>query len=472
MTTHTKPGAVGERTAVALVGDDRLVRCLDGCERRYVNFDSAASTPALRRVADVVSELLPWYSSVHRGAGTKSQLSTAAFEGARIAVREFVGAAADQEVIFVAHTTHAINLLSALYEPGARILASPVEHHANLLPWRAHAVELLPFPASPDELLAATAAALRRGGGEIRLLAVTGASNVTGEVWPIRELAELAHEAGAEIFVDAAQLAPHRAIDLRALGVDHLALSGHKLYAPFGAGALVARRSRLSAGEPWMKGGGAVRRVTLEDTAWADPPDRHEAGSPNTVGAVALGAACDALAAVGMDVVAEHERALTARLRAGLAELPGVRLLELWPDGACDRLGVAAFAVEGYPDRLVAQVLAAEHAIGVRNGRFCAHPFVAELLGEGGSPGAGCRGPVATAGGRGAGAVRASLGVASRAEDVERLLAALEEIVANGPVGHYVPDPDTNDYLPAHDQRAWPEVSFRLNLVRPIPPCG
>lgn len=471
MTIQTKPSPAANH--LALVGDDRVVQCLDRSERRYVNLDSAASTPALQRVVDVVSELLPWYSSVHRGAGTKSQLSTAAFEGARMVVRAFVGAVEDQDVVFVAHTTHAVNMLSALFEPGTRILTSPVEHHANMLPWRPHNVELLPFPASPEELLATTADALRRGGGEIRLLAVTGASNVTGEVWPIGELAELAHAAGAEIFVDAAQLAPHRAIDLRALGVDHLALSGHKLYAPFGAGALVARRSRLATAEPWLKGGGAVRRVTLDSTEWADPPDRNEAGSPNTIGAVALGAACDALAGFGMDAIAAHERALTAELRAGLSKLSGVRLLDLWPGASCDRLGVVTFVVEGYHDRLLAQILAAEHGIGVRNGRFCAHPFVAELLGgDRYSAQAGRRDPVAGDEERGPGAVRASLGVASRQEDVDRLLLALNDIITNGAAGHYVPDPETDDYLPSHDQRSWPELSFRLNYGRPVPPCG
>ena len=464
-----QPSSAADRTTLSLVGDGRLVPCLDGSERRYVNLDSAASTPALRRVVDVVTEFLPWYSSVHRGAGAKSQISTSAFEGARLAVRAFLGAVDDQDVVFVSHTTHAINLLSSLYEPGARILASPVEHHANMLPWRSHEVELLPFPASPEELLTTTAAALDRARGEIRLLAVTGASNVTGEVWPIAELAELAHAAGAEIFVDAAQLAPHRPIDLRALGVDHLAVSGHKLYAPFGAGALVARRSRLAAAEPWLKGGGAVRRVTLDDTVWADPPDSHEAGSPNTIGAVALGAACDALAGVGMDTVAAHERTLTARLRAGLSELPGVHLLDLWPEGACDRLGVATFMVDGFPDRLLAQILAAEHGVGVRNGRFCAHPFVGELIRRNHDTAGAAS---AADDGRGPGAVRASLGVASCEDDVDRLLSALVEVITSGPAGKYVPAPDVNDYVLADDQRAWPELSFRLNTPRPVPPCG
>ncbi len=215
MLSAQQPDARVGLKAVSFLGDDVRVPCLDGTERQYVNLDSAASTPALGVVAEAVNELLPWYSSVHRGAGAKSQISTAAFEGARDSVRDFMAAADDQVVVFVENTTHAANLLSWMFPQGSRVLSSPIEHHANMLPWRRHHVELLPFTSSPDELLSAVGSALSRD-PEIDLVAVTGASNVTGEVWPIADLAALAHEGGAEIFVDAAQLAPHRAIDLNA----------------------------------------------------------------------------------------------------------------------------------------------------------------------------------------------------------------------------------------------------------------
>ena len=160
-------------------------------------------------------------------------------------VAGFVGARADDAVVFVRNTTEAINVLSAALPAGARVLSSPVEHHSNMLPWRRHDLRLLPFTGSPDELLDACERALRSARPRIDLVAVTGASNVTGEVWPVAELAELAHAHGAQLFVDAAQLAPHRAIDMAGAGIDFLALSGHKLYAPFGAGALVGDGRRL-----------------------------------------------------------------------------------------------------------------------------------------------------------------------------------------------------------------------------------
>ena len=211
-----------------------------------MNLDYAASTPAMAAVWDAVEAFMPWYSSVHRGSGVKSQVSTAAYEGARDAVAGFAGARAGDAVVFVRNTTEAVNVLAAALPPGARVLSSAVEHHSAMLPWRRHDVRLLPFAGSPDELLGACERALRAA--RIDLVAVTGASNVTGEVWPVAELAALAHEHGARLFVDAAQLAPHRPIDMAGAGIDFLAFSGHKLYAPFGAGALVGDARALPPG--------------------------------------------------------------------------------------------------------------------------------------------------------------------------------------------------------------------------------
>ena len=182
---------VVERAApVSLVGADTMVPCLDGRPRRYVNLDNAASTPVMGAVWDAVEAFVPWYSSVHRGSGLKSQVSTAAYEDARNTVAGFVGARADDAVVFVRNTTEAINVLSAALPAGARVLSSAVEHHSNLLPWRRHDLRLLPFTGSPDELLDACERALRSARPRIDLIAVTGASNVTGEVWPVSELAE------------------------------------------------------------------------------------------------------------------------------------------------------------------------------------------------------------------------------------------------------------------------------------------
>ena len=170
-----------------LIGSEVEVPCADGHPRRYVNLDYAASTPVLAAVWDMVEAFVPWYSSVHRGTGAKSQVSTAAYEHARDVVADFVGAEGEG-VIFVRNTTEAVNVLATALPPRTKVLSTPVEHHANMLPWRRHDLHMLPFTTSADELLTLTEGALRETA--IELLAVTGASNVTGEVWPLAELAD------------------------------------------------------------------------------------------------------------------------------------------------------------------------------------------------------------------------------------------------------------------------------------------
>lgn len=436
--------------AVRLVGGDAEVSCVDGGRRRYVNLDYAASTPALPEVWRAVEAFVPWYSSVHRGSGVKSRLATEAFESTRSEVATFVGARPDHEVALVRNTTEAINVLAAALPDGTRVLGTPVEHHANMLPWRRHHLELLPFPGSADELCEACERQLRAARKPFDLVAVTGASNVTGEVWPLARLAEIAHRHGAQLFVDAAQLAPHRAIDMAAMGIDLLAFSGHKLYAPFGAGALVGDLSRLATTAPLLRGGGAIKLVTLDDVIWADGPERHEAGSPNVVGVIALGAACRSLAALGMDAIAQHERALSARLRAGLRRVPGLETLALWSGDDVDRVGVAAFQLPGHRHPQLAAILSAEHAIGVRHGCFCAHPLIAHLLGISDEE---LRelGTALAAGGRPAmpGAVRASLGLGTTAADLDRLTDALRDIARNGSATPYRHVSAHDEYEPA-----------------------
>jgi selenocysteine lyase/cysteine desulfurase len=425
----------GRLPLASLIGADTLVPCGEAGTRRYANLDYAASTPVIAAVWDAVEAFLPWYSSVHRGSGLKSQVSTGAFEDARDTVAEFVGARPGDAVVFVRNTTEAINVLAAAQPAGTRVLSTAVEHHSNMLPWRRHDLRLLPFAGSPEELLASCERALRAAPSD--LVAVTGASNVTGEVWPVAALAELAHGHGARLFVDAAQLAPHRRVDMARTGIDFLALSGHKLYAPFGSGALVGDARSLTASEPLLHGGGAIELVTADDVVWADAPQRHEAGSPNVVGAVALAAACRGLLDLGMDTVAAHERALSARLWSALADVPGLRRLTLWDDEA-DRVGVATFNLDGYRHPLLAAILSAEHAIGVRHGCFCAHPLITRLLGL---PDAEVERLAAElrAGRRPAlpGAVRASVGLGTTFDDVDRLIDALNEIAATGPRSRY-----------------------------------
>ena len=256
-----------------------------------------------------------------------------------------------------------------------------------------------------------------------RLVVVSGASNVTGELWPIESIVSIARRYDARVALDAAQLAPHRKIDIEALGVDYVAFSGHKLYAPFGAGVLAGRADWLNDAAPYLRGGGATVEVTSEQTVWATGAARHEAGSPNVIGAIAIAAACAALA-THRDVIAAHEEALAEQLRAGLAAIDAVTTYSIFgPEH--DRVGVATFTIDGLDSSLVSAVLSAEYGIGVRDGKFCAHLLVDALLDD---P-CGDDSPQT--------AVRASLGLANNAEHVTRLLGALATLADEGPTFEY-----------------------------------
>lgn len=453
-----------------LVGDSLEVPLAAGGHARYTNLDYAASTPAMQRVVDAVATALPWYSSVHRGAGYTSQVSTRLYEASRRAVADFVAARPTDAVIFVRNTTEAVNLLAATLrlQPGEVVLSTAVEHHANMLPWRrlAPVVHLDP-PATPRALLDAVAAALRAH--PVGIVAITGASNVTGEVFPIAEIATLAHEHGALVCVDAAQLAPHRAIDMAAMGIDCLAFSGHKMYAPLGSGVLIAPAARLQDAEPMLAGGGAVDFVSLDEVMWTGLPDRFEAGSPNVLGVVALGSACGALQRMGMDAVAAHERMLLERVDERLRSLSRIRRLRLWEGDDIDRLGVCTFTVDGMHHAHVAAALSAEWAIGVRHGCFCAHPYITHLLGIDESAAKNVRSELR----RGErhdvpGAVRASFGIGTTITDVDRFADALSSLLTEGPRLDYVQDPATGDFLPTVDHRAWPH----FDLLPPLADAG
>ena len=338
---------------IELVGDDLEVPCIDGAQRRYVNLDAAASTSALAAVASRLHDFLPWYSSVHRGAGYKSRVTTEAYERARAAMLGFAQRSADSSDIAVIcrNTTEAINQLAYRLRLGRDdvVVTTVVEHHANLLPWaracRRRFVECgRDGTFGLDDVVAALDATPRP-----KLLAITGASNVTGWMPPIEAIADAAHERDIPVFLDAAQLAPHRRLPA---SVDFVAWSGHKMYAPFGAGALVGPRAAFADGDPFLAGGGAVDLVDLDEVIWTDPPEREEAGSPNVLGAIALHAAIDELDVIGWSEIERHDRELARRLRSGLDAIPGVRVLGPAPEQPT--LPVATFTVEGVHHSLVA----------------------------------------------------------------------------------------------------------------------
>ncbi|HEY5836369.1 aminotransferase class V-fold PLP-dependent enzyme [Streptomyces sp.] len=437
----TDPGLC---TPLAVLGRDVRVPLVTGGEVTYAALDYAASAPALQRVWDDVAAYAPYYGSVHRGAGYLSQLSTDLFEQSRAAVADFLGCRPDDQVIFTRSTTDSLNLLAAALPAGTRVFVFETEHHASLLPWqRADGAEVtcLSAPRTPEQAVAALDVALHGAPKGPKLVCVTGASNVTGEVWPVRELAAAAHRHGARIVLDAAQLAPHHPVDVAALDVDWVAFSGHKLYAPFGSGVLAGRADWLREAEPYLAGGGATRTVTRAgdgglDVEWHTTAARHEAGSPNVIGAYAVASACRALTEAGFDRLVAREQALLTRLRDGLADIPEVRLLSLF-SGDAPRVGVLSFTVAGWNSSHFAAALSAEYGIGVRDGLFCAHPLLRTLLG---APSAGpgeCGAPDAAPGEPSLNALRVSFGAGTPEEHITRFLAATRTLVRDGAAWSY-----------------------------------
>ncbi len=465
---HDRPEASpsGDRAdrLAELVGCDQRVPCVDGTERRAIELDQAASTQSHPAAAARVAEFLPWYSSVHRGAGFRSRKATKAYEDARRAILAFAGRSEEgRDVAIVCrNTTEAINHLAYRLQLQTTdvVVTTVVEHHANLLPW-GRVAERRYVECSEAGVFTVddVCAALDAGSRPPALLAITGASNVTGWLPPLEPIIDEAHDRGVPVVVDAAQLAPHRPLPPTA---DFLAFSGHKLYAPFGAGALIGPKSLFETGDPFLAGGGAVDLVGLDEVVWTAPPDREEAGSPNVLGAIALHAAIDALSTIGWDAIIEHEIELADRLIRGLHSIEGVRLLG--PRGASgvaatktETLPVATFTVEGMHHALLAARLSAEYGIAVRHGCFCAHPYVVRLLGLDDRAVEDYRNEVLGGDHRHVpGAVRASGGLGTSGEDIDALIGAVAELAKGGPspVG-YEQDPTTGDFFPETEVAGW-----------------
>jgi cysteine desulfurase / selenocysteine lyase len=421
---------------------------VSGAKMGLVYLDHGASTHPPRQVLEAHEAFLRGaYANVHRGAHHLSLVSTERFEDARLKVRLFTGAGRDHDVVFTHNTTGALNLAAHLmaHEPGAT-LVTQLEHHSNDLPHRQRGPTVR-VPALRDGTL--DLAAFKEaftGGPRIKLVALTAASNVTGYMPPVGELIDLAHRHGAKVLVDGAQALAHFPLNLEKWGdtggPDFFAAAGHKAYAPFGAAFLLAPRDALDGSAPYYPGGGTVKLVGEDEVLWTGGVERHEGGTPNVSGVVALGAALDFLRNAGMKRVREHEVELAKRMLDGMAAIPGVQALGNIP--AEQRVGVASFQVKGVPHGLVSTILDHEFGVATRNGCFCAHPYLVHLLGMDEAGTQGLRQRVRDGGSTHApdfpGAARASLGIYNSAEDVDRFLEGLRAIAGRHWKGAYVHD--------------------------------
>lgn len=396
--------------------------------KRYINFDNAASTPPFKSVLQLICEEAKWYSSIHRGAGYKSKYCTAKFEAARASVAAFCRADLEEQiVIFTKNTTEAINKVSHYLDclPGEFVVFTKMDHHSNELPWRIlphYCIGLRDCELDLNEL----EAVLKTLRGRIKLVAVSGASNVTGYIPPIHTIAEMTHAAGAKILVDGAQLVPHRPVNIYPQEdprhLDFLAFSGHKMYAPFGCGVLIGPKDIFDNPPPSQVGGGTVKGIGPGGIIWASPPDIEEAGSPNLFGALTIAQAMETLTAIGWENLIAHETELLQYTLERLRQIPGITLYHEKP---WQRVGVVSFNLTGYHHAQVAEYLSASRGIGVRSGCFCARGFIQSLLGL---DKVAVTDPNTTPG-----MVRVSFGCYNRIEEVDILDEALHELIHGPP---------------------------------------
>ncbi len=379
--------------------------------RPLVYLDNAATAQTPRVVIDALRKFYEKdCANVHRGVHELSQRSTNDYENARLAIRDFIGAAEASEVIYVRGATEAINLVAHSYGrpnvgPGDEVLISAMEHHSNIVPWqilceeRQAQLRVAPMNQSGELLLDEFEKLLN---DRTRLVALTHVSNALGTINPVRTIIELAHRRGVPVLLDGAQAAPHMAINVQELDCDFFALSGHKLFGPTGIGILYGKRELLEKMPPYQSGGDMIASVTFEKTVYNELPYKFEAGTPNIADAIGLGATVRYLNDIGMDRIAAYEKELLDYATPALAEVPGVRLFGT----AQDKASVLSFEVQGIHPHDLGTVLDRE-GVAIRTGHHCAQP-VMEFFGV-----------PATA--------RASLAFYNTREDIDSLVAAVRK---------------------------------------------
>ena len=353
-----------------------------------IGFDNGATTPSLKCVFDEVYNNLLIYGSIGRGQGPKGELSTKKYEESRDRILKIFNLqdTNTHTVIYTKTTTESLNILANILikNKNDKVLTTRMEHHANDLPWQSTAiVEYIDVDKLGRINIKDIENKLKKENGNIKVVSITGASNVTGYMNPINEIARLAHKYGAKIVVDGAQLVAHKEIDMKGKfpseQIDFLVFSSHKAYAPFGSGAIVGLLTDLYSEKPFLKGGGCVDYVFDNKIIWSEPPSLHEAGRPNFIGAMAMVRALEELKNIGFENIYNHERKIKEYL---IKEMKKIDNVIIYGDieNTEDRLCVISFNIKNKDCYEVADRFAKERAIALRAGKFCAHPYVARLL--------------------------------------------------------------------------------------------
>ncbi len=380
-------------------------------QKPLIYADNAATTQKPRHVIDAIKTYYETYNSnVHRSVHTLSERATIAYERAHAKVARFINADPD-EVVFTKGTTESLNMLASslsddLHE-GDEVVLSIMEHHSNIVPWQQMAKRkgftLKSIGITNDGRLDMQDARMKIT-RKTRIVSVVHASNVLGTINPAKELCTLAHDAGAIVILDGAQSVPHLPVDVKDIGCDFLAFSGHKMLGPMGIGVLYGKKDLLERMRPFLYGGGMILEVTFEDSTWNDVPTRFEAGTPDVAGAIGLGKAIEYLEELGMNDIAMHEQELCAYALQKIGAIDGVRIIG--PKDAKDRLAVISFEVEGIHPHDVSTILDKD-GIAVRGGNHCAQPLMKAL--------------------KISGTTRASFYVDNTKEDIDVLCAAIRK---------------------------------------------
>ena len=416
------------------IGLEHPVQLANGQMTTQIGFDNAATTPSFKSSYRAFYRGLVTYGAVARGTGQKSEITTQNYEDARKIVLNFfnLDKSKDYTVIFGKTTTECMNLLCdvLIKDKNDKILTTRMEHHANDLPWRYKAtVEYVDVDQMGRININDIEKKLRENRGQIKYVSITGASNVTGYMNPIHEIAKICHKHKAKIIVDAAQLVAHKEIDMNgntsSERIDFLVFSGHKVYAPYGSGAIVGLTKELSDVDPLLKGGGCVKAVLDNEVIWLEPPFLHEAGTPNALGAIALARSLKQLKEIGLDNIYSHEMYLKEYLMKELKKIDKV-ILYGDTENIDDRLGIIVFNIEGQDYKVIGKRFADEMGIALRTGKFCSHPYVNRLMGI--SDATACR--EARNDVHPSGMIRASLGLYNTKREAELFISYVKYMIS------------------------------------------
>lgn len=416
-----------------LVGIDLEVNTVDGKRVRTINFDNAATTPPFRNILESIISLSNYYGSIGRGAGYKAEFTTKLYHESKDYILNFFNIKEKDKytVVYVNNTTDGLNKLSRIFKHKRDdvLLTTRMEHHSNDLPWRRRwKVDYVEVDIMGRLKLDELESKLNHHKGKVKYISISGASNVTGYINDIHNIAKLAHKYKAKIIVDGAQLVPHKKVDMwgncKEERIDFLIFSGHKLYAPFGGGAIVGLKEEFDNNLPDNDGGGTVEFVMDKDVKYLLSPEKDEAGTPNFFGSIAIAKSLSKLDEIGFDTIVDIEEKLKNRLLDGLHCIPNVIN---YGDiiNRSDRLGIGVFNISNIFHQDVAEILAKFYGISVRQGWFCAHPYCRRLMHISEKTASAF---IHNKNKKMPGMIRASFGIYNNEEEVDYFLNAIEEI--------------------------------------------